>query len=289
MNLVKTTFLLVLLTVVLVLVGGALGGTTGALIALVFSVIMNMGTYWFSDRVALAAARARPVSDDEMPQLHRIVSEVAQMSGVPTPKVYIIPTDAPNAFATGRNPNHSAVAVTSGIMRILDERELKGVLAHELGHVRNRDILIGSIAATIAGAITFMASMAQWALIFGGFGGRNREGSGNLLVALALIILAPIAAAVIQLAVSRQREYAADYTGAKVTGDPLALASALQKLERGVQLSPQTVGNLQTAHLYIVNPLRRQTFAGLFSTHPPIHDRVERLRRMAYGPNYQGE
>ena len=253
--------------------------------ALVMAFVMNMGSYWFSDKIALAMSGAHAVSEEEAPELHRLVEDVASQAGVPKPKVHIIESDAPNAFATGRDPGHAAVAVTTGIMNLLTRRELVGVLGHELGHVRNRDILISSIVATVAGAITMLAHMAMWASMFGGFGRSDdrEEGGGgiaNLAFGLLMIILAPIAAAVIQLAISRAREYQADATGAEIVHDPLALASALEKLERGVQVAPANA-NPATAHLYIVSPLHGGAIAGLFSTHPPVAERVARLRHMA--------
>lgn len=285
MNNVKTVVLLTTLTVLLVLVGGAIGGNSGMMFALVLAFIMNMGSYWFSDKIALAMSGAHAVSEEEAPELHRIVEEVASQAGVPKPKVHLIESDAPNAFATGRDPSHAAVAVTTGIMHLLTRRELVGVLGHELGHVRNRDILISSIVATVAGAITMLAHMAMWASMFGGFGRSDdqEEGGGgiaNLAFGLMMVILAPIAAMIIQLAISRAREYQADTTGAEIVHDPLALASALEKLERGVQAVPAEA-NPATAHLYIVSPLHGGAIAGLFSTHPPVAERVARLRRMA--------
>lgn len=283
MNNVKTVALLTALTVLLVLVGGAIGGESGMVLAFVLAFVMNMGSYWFSDKIALSMSGAHAVSEEEAPELHRIVEEVASQAGVPKPRVHLIQSDAPNAFATGRDPGHAAVAVTTGIMNLLTRRELVGVLGHELAHVRNRDILISSIVATVAGAITMVAHMAQWALMFGGFGrSDDEEGSGfaDLAFGLMMIIVAPIAAALIQLAVSRAREYQADATGAEIVHDPLALASALEKLERGVQAVPANA-NPATAHLYIVSPFHGGVIAGLFSTHPPLAERVARLRQMA--------
>ena len=282
-NSLKSAILLAALTGLLVVIGNALGGTGGMVMAFVLAVAMNMGAYWFSGDVALKMAGAREVTPEEAPGLHAIVEELAYEAGLPKPRVGIIEADAPNAFATGRDPRHAVVAVTTGILGILNERELKGVLAHELGHVSNRDILVSSIAATIAGAITMLAQMAQFAAFFGGFGRSNDEEGTNPLVLLVSIIVAPIAATIIQLAISRAREYGADETGARVHGDPLALASALEKLEaysRGRSLDV----NPAAAHLFIVNPLSGQALAGLFSTHPPIPERVERLRRMAGYP-----
>ena len=282
MNQAKTVFLLVLLTGLLLGLGWAFGGTTGIIIAFGFSLAMNLWTYWFSDRLALAMAGAHQVSEQDEPQLHRTVQEVADMARLPKPKVYVIQNDSPNAFATGRNPKHSAVAVTTGIMRILDREELKAVMAHELGHVRNRDILVSTIVATVAGAIMFLASIARWGLFFG-FGGRRDNNGGGaiaLVLWLVIIILAPIAALLIRMAISRAREYGADETGAEISGRPLALASALRKLQMGANMRPMQV-NESTAHLYIVNPLRSDFVGNLFSTHPPIEDRIARLEKMA--------
>lgn len=279
---IKTAFLLTALTVLLVLVGGVLGGPSGAIIAFVLAFVMNFISYWFSDKIALAMAKAKPVTEEESPDLHRMVEEIALMARVPKPKVYEIDDESPNAFATGRDPEHAAIAVTTGIMRLLNKDELRGVLSHELSHVRNRDTLVMTVVATVAGAITMLAHMAQWAMIFGGSGGRDRENNGGglgLVGALLMIILAPIAAMLIQLAISRAREYGADETGARIINDPLPLASALEKLERGVQRKPLDV-DPAASHLFIVNPLRGDFVTSLFSTHPPVKDRVERLRRM---------
>ena len=282
-NTIKTTILLASLSALFVLIGGALGGQVGMLAALVFAAVMNMGAYWFSGSIALKMAGARDVGRDEAPWLHDIVDELATQARLPKPRVAIVDSPVPNAFATGRDPSHAVVAVTTGIVRILDRRELVAVLAHELGHVRNRDVLVSSIAATIAGAITMLAQMAQWALMFGGFGGRSDEeeqgGIGGLVGGILLMILAPIAAAIIQLAISRAREFGADATGAALVGDPEALASALQKLEAASLAGPMAV-NPAAAHLFIVNPLRGASLAGLFSSHPPTHERVRRLRAM---------
>jgi heat shock protein HtpX len=251
------------------------------ILAFGLALAMNVGAYWFSDKVALSMARAREVAPAEAPGLHRIVEEIAYLSGMPKPRVYVVDNPSPNAFATGRDPNHAAVAVTTGIMSLLDERELRGVLAHELAHVRNRDTLIATIAATMAGAISLLAQMAQWSLMLGGFGRSDDDEGPGLLGGLMLIIVAPIIAMIIQLAISRAREYEADSTGARLVHDPLALASALQKLERGTQYRPMADANPATAHLFIVNPFSGLNVAGLFSTHPPIEDRIRRLYRMA--------
>ena len=281
MNQAKTVFLLVLLTGLLLGLGWAFGGTTGIIIAFAFSLAMNLWTYWFSDKLALRMAGAHQVSEQDEPQLHRTVQEVADMARLPKPKVYLIQNDSPNAFATGRNPKHSAVAVTTGIMRILDREELKAVLSHEMGHVRNRDILVSTIVATVAGAVMFLASIARWGLFFG-FGRRDNNGGGAiaLVLWLVIIILAPIAALLIRMAISRAREYGADEAGAEISGRPMALASALRKLQMGATMRPMQV-NESTAHLFIVNPLRSDFVGNLFSTHPPVEDRIARLEKMA--------
>jgi heat shock protein HtpX len=282
-NGLKTAALLAVLTALLVLIGGALGGRGGMVIAFMFAVIMNMGSYWFSDKIALKMAGAREVTEDEAPELYALVRELTAYARLPMPKVAIMEELAPNAFATGRDPNHAVVAVTTGIMRILDRRELAGVLAHELGHVKNRDILISSIAATIAGAITMVANMAQWAMIFGGFRGSDDEEGGGLAGlagGLVMIIVAPIAAMLIQMAISRAREYGADEMGARIHGDPMALASALEKLEAASKHVPLHVSPA-ASHMFIVKPMTGWHMENLFSTHPPIAERVARLRRMA--------
>lgn len=282
MSNLKTVFLLTLLSGVFLALGYAFAGQAGLIIALIFAGVMNIGSYWFSDKLALAMTGAREVTPDEEPRLHAIVDQVAAMANMPKPRVYIIRNDSPNAFATGRNQKHAAVAATTGILRILDDRELTAVFGHELGHIRNRDILVNAIVATVASAIMFIAMMGRWALIFGGFGGRNRDGGGALgIVALLLtIIFAPIAATLIRLAISRQREYGADETGAQITHAPLSLASALQKLEDYSRARPMQV-NPAVSHLFIVNPLGKVDFATLFSTHPPIEKRIERLNEIA--------
>jgi heat shock protein HtpX len=285
MNQLKTAFWMVLLTVLLVLVGRVLAGTGGMVIFLAFAAVMNGVAYWFSDRIALAAAQAKEVGPAEAPMLHRLAERLAIQYHVPKPRVYVSPDPSPNAFATGRSPSHAAICVNEGLLRILDEEELYGVLAHEFAHVRNRDILTSSVVAVLAGAITLIANIAQWGLMFGGYGGRDdrEQGAGGLIGGLLLIILAPIAAALIQLAVSRSREYEADHTGAEVSGDPMALASALRKLERATQVVPSQTAQPAFAHLYIVNPLSGQTLSNLFSTHPPIEERIRRLEAMAAG------
>jgi heat shock protein HtpX len=281
MNNVKTVVLLVALTGLLLGIGYLVAGMTGAIVALVISAVMNIGSYWFSDKLALQMTGAREVTPAEEPRLHAIVEEVAAMAGLPKPRVYIIQNDSPNAFATGRNEKHAAVAATTGILRILDDRELTAVIGHELGHIGNRDILVNAIVATIAGAITFIATMLQWSLFFGGFGGRDRNaGALGILAILATIILAPIAAGIIRMAISRQREFGADETGARITHMPMALASALRKLEEYSRVRPMQV-NPAVSHLFIVNPLGKINLAQLFSTHPPVEARVRRLEEIA--------
>ena len=282
MNFFRTVFFLTALTLLLVFVGGAIGGRAGMTSALVFACIMNLGAYWFSDKLVLMMYRAQPLSESEAPAVHRIVKELTEKAKMPMPKIYRIPSTAPNAFATGRNPQHAVVAVTQGILETLSEEELKGVLGHELSHVEHRDILIASIAATIAGAISMLSSMARWTLMFGGGRRDDREeGGANPLVLLVMAIVAPIAALLIQLAVSRSREYDADESGARLCGNPLYLANALRKLEAGVRRVPMLEASPTTAHLFIVNPLRGEGITKLFSTHPPIEERIERLERMA--------
>ena len=277
-NTFKTAFLLTALTLLLMMIGRAFGGQNGMMIALAVAVVMNFVSYFFSDKIALTMYRAKPVTREELPRAYQIVERLTQKIGLPMPKIYVIPTESPNAFATGRNPQHASVAVTHGILGLLTDEELEGVLAHELGHVNNRDILISSVAATIAGAITMLASMGRWAMIFGGMegGDRDRRGGGGGLAALLMLIVAPIAASLIQLAVSRSREYQADATGAHFTGNPYALASALQKLDAYSRRVPM-MGSPSTAHLFIIQPLLGMNFANLFSTHPPIAKRIERL------------
>ncbi|MBI2495131.1 MAG: zinc metalloprotease HtpX [Candidatus Omnitrophica bacterium] len=283
MNVLKTGLLLSVLTVLLVFIGRLVGGPQGAMGAFVFALLINLVSYWFSDKIVLAMYRAKPLSEAEAPQVFRAVREIASRSHIPMPKLYGIPTRTPNAFATGRSPKHAAVAVTSGLLEVMSEEELKGVLAHELSHVQNRDTLVMSIAAAVAGAISMLASWARWGLMFGGGGNRDRR-SGNAAVQLAALliiaILAPIAAMLIQLAISRTREYGADETGARLTGNPHGLAGALEKLEAAVRAHPLPDANPATAHLFIVNPLRADAIAKLFSTHPPVEERVRRLRSM---------
>jgi heat shock protein HtpX len=276
-NVFKTTLLLTAMTLLLMLAGRAFGGQNGMMIALAFAAVMNFVSYFFSDKIALAAYRAQPITREDLPRVYNIVERLAQKVGLPTPKVYLIPTDSPNAFATGRNPNHASVAVTQGILGLLTDDELEGVIAHELGHVRNRDILISSIAATLAGAITYLAHIARWGMIFGGYGRDRNDRNGGGIAAIAMIFLAPFAAMLIQLAVSRNREYGADDTGAHWTGNPYALASALAKIEAYSKQRPM-LASPSTAHLFIIQPLLGGfSFGNLFSTHPPTAKRIERL------------
>lgn len=275
MNSFKTFFLLLLMTVFFLIIGELLGGVRGMQIALVFAIITNFISYFFSDSIVLASYRAKQVLPEQDPRLHSIVSELAMSAKIPMPKIYKINTAMPNAFATGRNPQHAAVAVTEGILRILDDRELRGVLAHELSHIKNRDILISCIAATLAGAIMMLVRMGFW---FGG--GRGSRNNSNAIIALLLLILAPIAAGLIQMAISRSREYIADSDGAKISGDPLALASALRKLAYGNARQENNVSS-STAHMFIVNPLKGKDIQSLFSTHPPIEERIKKLEQMA--------
>jgi heat shock protein HtpX len=278
-NTFKTAFLLTALTLLLMFFGRFFGGQNGMFLALAFAAVMNFVSYFYSDKIALAMYRAQPVTREQLPRAFAAVERLTQKIGIPMPKMYVIPTDSPNAFATGRNPQHASIAVTQGILQLLNDEELEGVLAHELGHVNNRDILISSVAATIAGAITMLASMGRWAMIFGGYGGdRDRRGGGGL-TALFMLIVAPIAAGLIQMAVSRSREYQADATGAHFTGNPYALASALRKIDAYSRRVPLQA-NPSTAHLFIIQPflgMNAGMFASLFSTHPPIEKRIERL------------
>jgi len=275
-NTFKTAFLLTLLTLLLMFIGRAFGGQNGMILALALAAVMNFISYFYSDKIALAMYRAQPVTREELPRAYEVVERLTQKIGIPMPKLYVIPTESPNAFATGRNPSHASVAVTQGILNLLNDEELEGVLAHELGHVNNRDILISSVAATVAGAITMLASMGRWAMFFGGMGGRGDRDRGGGIGALLMLILAPIAASLIQLAVSRSREYQADATGAHFTGNPYALASALTKLDAYSRRLPMQA-TPSTAHLFIIQPLLGMNFGSLFSTHPPIAKRIERL------------
>ncbi len=279
-NMFKTVFLLTAMTLLLMFFGRYFGGQNGMFLALALAVIMNFSAYFFSDKIALATYRAQPVTREQLPRAYAAVERLTQKIGIPMPKMYVIPTESPNAFATGRNPQHASVAVTHGILGLLNDEELEGVLAHELGHVNNRDILISSVAATIAGAITMLASMGRFAMLFGGFGGGDRDRrNGGGLTGLFMLIVAPIAATMIQLAVSRSREYEADATGAHFTGNPYALASALQKIDAYARRMPLQASP-STAHLFIIQPflgVSAGVFANLFSTHPPIAKRIERL------------
>jgi heat shock protein HtpX len=290
MNGFRTTILLAALTALVVWIGQMVGGPNGAVLALIIAGAMNFFSYWFSDKIVLKMYGAQEITANDDPELYGLVQDLTTRAGLPMPRVYIIPEETPNAFATGRNPEHAAVAVTQGIRRILNKRELAGVLGHELSHVKHRDILISSIAATLAGAISYLAYMAQWGMMFGG--GRDREeggGGGNILSLLFMMIVAPLAAMLIQMAVSRSREYGADDGGAKVTGDPLALASALRKLQMGAQNIPMQVNDATanaTAHMFIVNPLTGGGLANLFSTHPPMEERIARLEAMAKDMSY---
>ena len=284
MNFFKTTILLAVLTAILVFAGDAFGGRSGAMMALILAGIMNFGAYWFSDKIVLMMYRAKPVTDAEAPELYAITRDLTMKAGLPMPKVYIMDNDTPNAFATGRNPSHAAVAVTRGIMRLLSKEELTGVIGHELAHIQNRDILISTISATIAGAISYLAHMAQWAAMFGS--SRDDERGGNPIALIAMMIVAPLAAMIIQMAISRSREYGADEGGARITGNPLSLANALRKLEYANKRIPMAVPNEATAHMFIVSPLSGGSLLRLFSTHPPIEERIKRLEAMAGGPRY---
>jgi heat shock protein HtpX len=280
-NTVKTALLLAILTVLFIAIGNAVGGKSGALIAFVFAIAMNFFSYFFSDKIALGMYHAQKVTEEEYPALFRIVRKLVQNANLPMPSIYIIPQEAPNAFATGRNPKNAAVAVTVGALRLLNENELMGVLGHELGHIKHRDILISTIAATIAGAIMIIADMVRWAALFGGFS-KDRDSESNPFVLIALAIFAPLAATLIQLAISRAREYEADRAGAEFSGNPLYLASALEKLENYSKQMPLE-GNTVTENLFIVNPFSAKGIMNLFSTHPPTQERIKRLRQMALG------
>lgn len=276
MNTLRTVFLMSLLTVLLVMAGGAIGGQGGATFALIMAAVMNLGSYWFSDKVVIKMYRGTEVQSGP---LYEVVAELCQRNALTMPRVYTLPQPTPNAFATGRNPQHAVVAATEGILQVLSRDELMGVMAHELAHVQNRDILIGSIAATFAGAISWLAHMAQWAMIFGG---RDEEDS-NPLAMIGMMILAPIAAMLVQMSISRSREYLADATGAKYCGNPFSLANALRKLEASNRQMPMVKANEATAHMFIVNPLKAGGLAGLFSTHPPMEERIRRLEGMTLG------
>ncbi len=280
MNQAKTFFLMLVLTVILVALGSLIGGKNGAVIAFSVALAMNLISYWFSDRIVLRMYSAREVDEAQAPELWSIVASLSQRASLPMPKVYIIDNDSPNAFATGRNPEHSAVAATTGILRILDRQELEGVLAHELSHVKHRDILISTIAATLAGAITMIANWARWSAIFGGRD--DDEGGGNIVSVILFSMVAAFAAMLIQLAISRSREYLADEGGARLSGNPLFLANALRRLETGVARRPMDDANPSTAHMFIVNPFSAKGLLSLFSTHPPLEERIKRLEDMAH-------
>ena len=288
MKILRTGILLILLSVLLVIAGDALAGPTGMKIALAFAIVMNAVSYFFSDKIALKTSGAQPVTREQLPRLYAVMERLAAKANLPVPKLYVIPEEAPNAFATGRNPQHASVAVTQGLLELMDDEELEGVIAHELSHVRNYDILTTSIAATIAGAITYLAHMAQWGMIFGGYGGErddDREGGGGAFAAIAMMILAPFAALMLQLFLSRTREYSADETGARMVGQPYGLISALQKLGAYNQRIPTTTLAPTTAALCIVKPLiGGGGLASLFSTHPPLEDRIAALRQMTIVP-----
>jgi heat shock protein HtpX len=278
MNTMKTMFLMVTLTLILVFIGGLLGGKSGLTIALLMAFGLNFITYWFSDRIVLKMYRARPVGEAEAPELYSMVNRLAQQAGLPLPKMYIIDEDQPNAFATGRNPQHGAVAVTTGLMRILSREELEGVIGHELAHIKHRDILVSTMVATIAGAITYLAQMAQWSMIFGGRREEGEEG-GGLFATMAMMIVGPIAALLVQMAISRSREYEADAGGARIAGDPRFLSKALRKMEKAAEQIPMNASPA-TAQMFIVNPLSGGGLLRLFSTHPPMEQRIARLEAM---------
>lgn len=279
MNTIRTTLLLGALTGLLMLIGGYFGGKSGVVIAFLFAMVMNFGSYWFSDKIVLRMYKAQEISESQAPELYGIVKNLALRGNLPMPRVYVIPENTPNAFATGRDENHAVVAVTEGITRILNRDELEGVIGHELTHIKNKDMLIGSIAATLAGAIVMLANMAQWAAIFGGVSRDDDEGGGGLIGLILMAILAPIAATVIQMAISRSREFLADAGGAKISGKPYGLAGALEKLQRASEAIPMDA-NPSTAHMFIVNPLTGGSLMSLFSTHPPLEERIARLKSM---------
>ncbi|BCR07021.1 protease HtpX [Desulfuromonas versatilis] len=283
MNRIKTTLLLTTLTLLMIGMGSAIGGQSGAIVAFALAGAMNFFSYWYSDKIVLRMYGAREVSEADQPGFHAMVRRLAQQAGMPMPRVYIIPSPSPNAFATGRNPQNAAVAATEGIMALLSEEELEGVMAHELAHVQNRDTLISTVAATLAGAISMLGSMLQWAAIFGAGRSEDEEEGGGMLGGLALAIIAPLAAMLIQMAVSRSREYLADASGARICGKPRALAAALRKLQMGAQSLPMQEARPATAHLFIVNPLSGGAMLKLFSTHPPMEERIARLEALAAG------
>jgi heat shock protein HtpX len=283
MNSMKTVLLMSVLTVLLVFIGNMIGGNGGMMMAFLFAVVMNFGSYWFSDKIVLAMYRAKEITRQENPEIFSIVQDLTTRGSLPMPRIYLIPGEQPNAFATGRDPEHAAVAVTEGILRLMPKNELRGVIAHELAHVKHRDILISSVAATFAGAISMLAHMAQWAMIFGGGRGSSDNEGRNPVAALVMMIVAPIAAMLIQMAISRSREFAADEGGAKMSGDPMALAHALKRLHTASEQIPMESATPATAHMFIVNPLSGGAFMNLFSTHPPIEERVARLEELAHG------
>lgn len=279
MNTLKTVFLMTAMMILFLLVGYLLGGSTGMTIAFIFSLVMNFGTYWFSDKIVLSIYKAKEVNRETAPRLYTLVEELASRANLPMPRVYVIEDATPNAFATGRNPQNAAVAATTGILRILDSNETAGVIAHELSHVKNRDILTGTIAATLVGTITYIAQMAGWALMFG----RNDDDDSGGFSSLALLIVAPVAATLLQLAISRAREYSADEGGAEISGKPLSLASALAKLQAANKQKPLRSAAPATAHMFIVNPLSGSSIMKIFSTHPPVEERIKRLQEIAAG------
>ncbi len=282
MNNMRTLLLMTLLTVLMIFIGNVLGGKSGMIMGLVIAAAMNFGSYWFSDKIVLKMYRAKELTRNDAPELFQMTEDLTRRGELPMPKLYLIPGDQPNAFATGRDPQHAAVAVTEGIMRLLSRDELRGVIAHELAHVKHRDILIGSIAATMAGAISMIANIAQWGMIFGGGRSSDNEEGGNPIAAIAMLIIAPIAAMLIQMAISRSREFLADEGGAKMSGNPLSLANALRRLHAGAERIPMEASP-STAHMFIVSPLSGGGFAKLFSTHPPMEERIARLEAMASG------
>jgi heat shock protein HtpX len=284
MNTLKTWILMGALTILLVLMGSFFGGRTGAFIFLLISIAMNLISYFYSDKMAIAMTHSRELPEHEAPELHAMIRRLSSRAGIPMPRVYLTPSPQPNAFATGRNPEHSAVAVTEGILQLLDREELEGVIAHELAHIKNRDVLISTIAAMLAGAITWIADMIQWSLMFAGFGNRDEEneGIGSTVAGLFMAILGPIAAMIIQLAISRSREFKADATGARIAGSPHGLANALLRLEQASHQIPAYGVSPAASHLFIVNPFKGMSLARLFSTHPPIEERVRRLRQMQF-------
>ncbi|HME45475.1 MAG TPA: zinc metalloprotease HtpX [Syntrophorhabdales bacterium] len=282
MNQAKTFFLMVLLTIIFVALGSMIGGKNGAMVAFVIALVMNMVSYWFSDRIVLAMYSAREVSESEAPELYAVVASLAQKASIPMPRVYIVEEDSPNAFATGRDPSHAVVAVTTGILRLLNRHELEGVLGHELSHVKHRDILVQTVAAAMAGAITMLANWARFAALFGGGRDSDEEGGGNIFSVIIFSMIAAFAAMLIQLAISRSREYYADEGGAQLSGNPLYLANALRKLQTGIARVPMQDANPSTAHMFILNPFSAKGVMALFSTHPPIEERIARLEGMAH-------